>query len=320
MNPERCEVHEGDCRDVLAAREPDSVDAIVTDPPYGLRFMGKEWDHGVPGVEFWQAALRVLKPGGHLLAFGGTRTHHRLACAIEDAGFEIRDCLMWLYGQGFPKSHDISKAIDKAAGAEREVVGKRNPSPERKTWSSRGSQAGYGGYAQEECVGGREVTAPATEAARKWDGWGTALKPAVEYIILARKPFKGTVADNVLKYGTGALNIDGCRIGTTKRVPGSERIESGSWFKKHGLGSGFGPRDQSQSGMNPHIFSATETIIGSMSYASTDGDRAIGLHGTATGSKQRCGRSVGKAKVCIRHRSQWRCSRGQCSSTCWLAR
>ena len=110
----------GDCLIEMAKMEPNSIDAIVTDPPYGLSFMGKDWDHGIPGVHFWVEALRVAKPGCHLLAFGGTRTFHRLACAIEDAGWEIRDCLGWLYGSGFPKSHDVSKAIDKAAGAERE--------------------------------------------------------------------------------------------------------------------------------------------------------------------------------------------------------
>jgi hypothetical protein len=116
-------IRHGDCREVMRTLDPESVDSIVSDPPYGLSFMGKGWDHGVPGVEFWTEALRVAKPGAHLLAFGGTRTYHRLACAIEDAGWEIRDCVMWVYGSGFPKSHDVSKAIDKAAGAEREVVG-----------------------------------------------------------------------------------------------------------------------------------------------------------------------------------------------------
>jgi DNA modification methylase len=143
----------GDCLAVMPTLEAESVDAIVSDPPYGLAFMGKAWDHGVPGPEFWREAWRVAKPGAHLVAFGGTRTYHRLTCAIEDAGWEIRDCLSWLYGSGFPKSHN---------GA----------------WG------------------------------------GTALKPAWEPIILARKPLTGTVASNVAQHGTGALNVDGCRIGT----------------------------------------------------------------------------------------------------------
>ena len=150
-------LHTGDCRDVMATLPAESVDAIVCDPPYGLSFMGKGWDHGVPGVDFWVEALRVLKPGGHLIAFGGTRTYHRLGVAIEDAGFEVRDCLMWLYGSGFPKSHNL-----------------------------------HG----------------------DWHGWGTALKPAYEPAILARKPLRGTVADNVAQWGTDGLNIDGCRVGS----------------------------------------------------------------------------------------------------------
>jgi len=127
---ERWTVHHGDCREVMQTLDPETIDSIVTDPPYGLSFMGKGWDHGVPGVEFWSEALRVVKPGAHLLAFGGTRTYHRLAVAIEDAGWDIRDCVMWVYGSGFPKSHDVSKAIDREAGAEREVVGtiKKTPS------------------------------------------------------------------------------------------------------------------------------------------------------------------------------------------------
>lgn len=196
-------IHHGDMLDVLAALEPDSVDSIVCDPPYGLSFMGRGWDHGVPGPDYWRAALRVLKPGGHMLAFGGSRTYHRLTCAVEDAGFEIRDCVMWLYGSGFPKSHDVSKAIDREAGAEREVVGK---SPHA---ANRTAPEGYDGWTGSD---DRLVTAPATEAAKQWAGWGTALKPAYEPVILVRKPLEGTVAQNVLKHGVGGLNIDGCRI------------------------------------------------------------------------------------------------------------
>jgi hypothetical protein len=200
-------MHHGDCREVMASMDADSVDAIVSDPPYGLAFMGKGWDHAVPGVEFWAEALRVAKPGAHLVAFGGTRTFHRLACAIEDAGWEMRDCLSWLYGNGFPKSHDVSKAMDKAAGAEREVVS------EWRTGRSGtlGGKAAFGGISGEDV---RTITAPATNLARQWSGWGTALKPAYEPIILARKPLAGTVAANVQSHGTGALNVDGCRVGT----------------------------------------------------------------------------------------------------------
>jgi site-specific DNA-methyltransferase (adenine-specific) len=181
----------------------NSIDSIVTDPPYGLEFMGKGWDRGVPGVEFWTEALRVLKPGGYLLAFGGTRTFHRLTCAIEDSGFDIRDCLSWIYGSGFPKSHNISKAIDKAAGADREIIGQGRSGP----------SAGMQNLGPSGIKGGEfNLTAPATPEAAKWEGWGTALKPAWEPIILARKPLRGTVAQNVLEFGTGGLNIDGSRI------------------------------------------------------------------------------------------------------------
>ena len=234
---------EGDCVAVMAELEEASVDAVVTDPPYGLHFMGKTWDQfggptgkrhtggngsSDPGgamvagsydlgrnAEFqrwctaWATeALRVLKPGGHLLSFGGTRTYHRLACALEDAGFEIRDCLAWLYGSGFPKSLDVSKAIDRAAGAEREVVGEKivtGLGPDGKLAFAPGTVPLHAGPIP--------VTAPATEDARAWQGWGTALKPAFEPIVLARKPLSGTVAENVLRHGTGALNVDGTRIG-----------------------------------------------------------------------------------------------------------
>lgn len=202
----RYELHLGDCRNVMATLPAESVDAIVCDPPYGLSFMGKGWDHGVPGVDFWTEALRVLKPGGHLIAFGGTRTYHRLAVAIEDAGFEVRDCLMYLYGSGFPKSLDVSKAMDKQAGAEREVTGS----------VFRGEKAGRSAGIKGKTVPRIDVfTAPSTDLAKQWHGWGTALKPAYEPAILARKPLSGTVANNVAQWGTGALNIDGCRIGGT---------------------------------------------------------------------------------------------------------
>ena len=203
------QILEGDCIERMAAMPAASVDAFVTDPPYFLSFMGKAWDTVSTGEmqrrhELWaREALRVLKPGGHLLAFGGTRTYHRLTCAIEDAGFEVRDCIAWMYGSGFPKSLDVGKAIDKAAGAEREVTG---PDP---NWRARAhTDSVYdGGLSRPE-----SLTAPATPDAVRWDGWGTALKPAHEPIVVARKPLAGTVAGNVLEWGTGALNVDGCRI------------------------------------------------------------------------------------------------------------
>lgn len=207
-------IHVGDCREIIATLPDCSIDSIVTDPPYELGFMGKKWDaSGVAyDVTLWSECLRVLKPGGHLLAFGGTRTYHRMAVAIEDAGFEIRDSIHWLYGSGFPKSHNVSKSIDEAAGAKRKVVATRPLTGNGKTMRSGFHQpdgTGAGETVKQEIF---EITAPATDAARQWEGWGTALKPAHEPIVVARKPLTGTVAANVLEHGTGALNIDGTRV------------------------------------------------------------------------------------------------------------
>jgi len=212
------EIIVGDCLEAMRAMPDCSIDSIVTDPPYGLSFMGKKWDYDVPSVEIWAECLRVLKPGGHLLAFAGTRTQHRMAVRIEDAGFEIRDMIAWVYGSGFPKSLDVSKAIDKDAGHWRGRAGV--------VASGNGSMSG-GNY--ERTPKGE----PVTEAARQWQGWGTALKPALEPITVARKPLIGTVAENVLAHGTGALNIEGCRVGTERGVPAS--------LSKNKSPNGFGP-------------------------------------------------------------------------------
>ena len=199
----------GDCLEIMRTLPERSIDAVVTDPPYGLGFMGKAWDHAVPGIEFWAEMLRVCKPGAHVVAFGGTRLYHRQVCAIEDAGFEVRDCLMWLYGSGFPKGHDVSKAIDDAAGAEREVVGPRRLPNGRPHEYNVGFGEGDGYKSQPSAC---SVTAPATEEAKRWAGWNTALKPAWEPITLARAPLGGTVAACVTAHGTGAINVDGCRV------------------------------------------------------------------------------------------------------------
>ena len=221
-------VHVGDCRDVLKTLDDCSVDAIVTDPPYELGFMGKAWDS--TGIAYdtavWSECLRVLKPGGHLLSFGGSRTYHRMACAIEDAGFEIRDQIMWIYGSGFPKSLDISKAIDKAAGAEREVL---ETIPDR--WAGKGNVLQRSTQNEQDSVA---ITTAATDDAKKWVGWGTALKPAHEPIVVARKPLVGTVAANVLAYGVGGLNIDECRI---------EGIMDGVWGATQKSSIGYGGTD-----------------------------------------------------------------------------
>jgi len=236
-------VHHGDSREVLKGFADASIDSVVCDPPYALvsigkrfgaenaapaksgksgayarasaGFMGQKWDTGETAFDplFWVEVLRVLKPGGHLIAFSGTRTYHRLACAIEDAGFEMRDMIAWLYGSGFPKSHDVSKGIDKAAGAVREVISQGEPVKRMIP----GADQHKGGWEKND---GREfvptVTAAASAASAAWEGWGTALKPALEPIVLARKPLTGTVAANVLAHGTGALNIDASRIAGPK--------------------------------------------------------------------------------------------------------
>lgn len=228
MSETHATIHHGDCRNIIATLPDCSVDSIVTDPPYELGFMGKQWDgSGIAyDQDLWRQCLRVLKPGGHLLAFGGTRTHHRMAVAIEDAGFEIRDSIHWLYGSGFPKSLDVSKAIDKMAGAEREVVGSRTLSgTAASTNPATGTLDGSSGVGAKKDV---EITAPATDAAKTWEGWGTALKPAHEPIVVARKPLSGTVAATVLEHGTGAINIDGCRIGRLETDPASGWSLTGS--------------------------------------------------------------------------------------------
>lgn len=270
----------GDCLDVLQNLPAGSVDAVVTDPPYGLEFMGRKWDGDAGFLESLSATgrgarvaterageltergsghstsagpylaarvagrpfqdwchawatecLRVLKPGGHLLAFGGTRTWHRLACAIEDAGFEIRDSIAWLYGSGFPKSLDVSKAIDKAAGVEREVV--PNPRAAQQTASK-----GRGETIHVEGGDFRHLTHitpnPATDTAQQWQGWGSAMKPAFEPVVVARKPLIGTIAQNVLTYGTGALNIDACRINPGEAVPGGGGFKGGAASRHEG--------------------------------------------------------------------------------------
>jgi site-specific DNA-methyltransferase (adenine-specific) len=208
---DRFHLYLGKSEELLKQMPSNSVHAIVCDPPYELGFMGKGWDRSgiANNVDMWREALRVLKPGGHLLAFSGSRTYHRMVCAIEDAGFEIRDQIMWLFGSGFPKSQNISKAIDKAAGAERKVVGtKKHPTSTNRTGSKSPYQA-----EDSPLTASFDITVPATKEAQEWDGWGTSLKPAHEPIVVARKPLaEKTIVKNVLKHRTGALNIDACRI------------------------------------------------------------------------------------------------------------
>lgn len=237
---DRFTLHQGDCLTVLSDFAGNSIDSIVTDPPAGISFMGKDWDHNKGGRDAWVAwlmevmceCLRVLKPGGHALVWAIPRTSHWTGWAIESAGFEIRDRVSHLFGSGFPKSLDVSKAIDAAAGAERQVVGvnghahKRTGAAKTGVLDTRGP--GLGG------IESALVTAPTTEAAQQWNGWGTALKPACEDWWLARKPLEGTVAQNILKHGTGGLNIDGCRIETSEQITpfGSPRKSVGGLLNK----------------------------------------------------------------------------------------
>ena len=210
------ELYLGDCLEEMAGLPCDSVDSIVVDPPYGISFMAKKWDYNVPSVEVWEEALRVLKPGGHMLCACGTRTQHRMVVNIEDAGFEIRDIVSWVYGSGFPKNLNIGKAIDKAAGAKRKVVGHDSSRvrPNRKYASGAIGNIGGTSKKSDRTDNGATITAPATEAAQQWDGWGTALKPACEFFTLARKPLsEKTIVANVLKWGTGGINIEQCRVG-----------------------------------------------------------------------------------------------------------
>jgi site-specific DNA-methyltransferase (adenine-specific) len=193
----------GDCLEEMEAMEDNSVDSIVTDPPYGINFMGKKWDYDVPEVEVWKEAMRVLKPGGHALIACGTKTQHRMAVNIEDAGFEIRDIVSWIYGTGFPKSHNIGKAVDKIEGNEREVVSKGVPTGSAGDVMRKGMKKDYN----------------ITKGSSPYEGWGTALKPAQEFWTLARKPLsEKTIAANVLEWGTGGINIDGSRVGTEESL------------------------------------------------------------------------------------------------------
>jgi len=229
----------GNSEEVLKTLPDNSVDSIVTDPPYGLSFMGKKWDYDVPSTELWAECLRVLKPGGYLLAFAGTRTQHRMAVRIEDAGFEIRDMIAWVYGSGFPKSLNISKTLDKMVSSSLEVSSKKTDNADELNEQRKSSQSWdnneYGG-GNAKCpicnkwfISGSPCTCPKekkeykTDEAKKWEGWGTALKPALEPITVARKPIsEKNIAENVLKWGTGGINIDGCRVGTELIEQGRE--------------------------------------------------------------------------------------------------
>lgn len=259
----------GDCRDVLRTLPDSSVDSVVTDPPYELGFMGKKWDSsGVAyDVTVWQECLRVLKPGGHILAFGGSRTWHRLAVAVEDAGFELRDSIAWIYGSGFPKSLDVSKAIDKKAGVERKKVPAsgglhKNGNMNDDNWSKIGDENPV-----------MDSSEAITSEAKEWQGWGTALKPAFEPVVVGRKPLVGTVAENVLLWGVGGLNIDGSRIaGWWKPVPPSEKGgKSGGIMGKPVAGKGGEAHVQGRWPANVILDEVSAGLLDEQSGVSRDG-------------------------------------------------
>jgi DNA modification methylase len=235
----------GDCLNRLKELPDNSVDSIVTDPPYGLSFMDKKWDYDVPSEDVWRECLRVLKPGGHLLAFAGTRTQHRMAVRIEDAGFEIRDMIAWIYGSGFPKSHNIGKAVDKLQGNEREVVGKIAQPGSTNARTAMGN--------------GWQEAPDLTKGTSPHEGWGTALKPALEPITVARKPLIGTVASNVLEWGTGGINVDGCRVGTNDTLS----IGAGKSHTYGQASSGNNPGEQNPLGRFPAnlIHDGSEEVV-----------------------------------------------------------
>ena len=246
----RWTLHHGDCLAWLRTLPSESVDSVVTDPPAGIAFMGKAWDHHKGGRAEWVAwlasvmaeCLRVLKPGGHALVWSLPRTEHWTACAVEDAGFEIRDGVYHLCAQGWPKSLDVSKAIDAAAGAEREVVGRKVYANGCAPVDSPSTREAGDGWQRPwmndptKHAERRELTAPATDDAKRWSGYGTALKPAVERWILARKPLDGTVAENVLAHGVGALNVDGCRVESGAR-PLRESTGTGRQYETFNAGA-----------------------------------------------------------------------------------
>ena len=221
----------GDCLYKLKELKDNSVDSIVTDPPYGLSFMGKQWDYDVPSQEIWKECMRVLKPGGHLLSFAGSRTYHRMAVRIEDAGFEIRDQIMWVYGSGFPKSHNIGKAVDEKLGNKREVIS----TVEEGTGPLKTGHVNKGGGGGLSVGTERSPEYNITKGNSEWEGWGTALKPAHEPIVMARKPLsEKTVVDNVLEWGTGGINIDESRIGTEViKTQGGEKFKGNGIYNKY---------------------------------------------------------------------------------------
>lgn len=250
-------IYNGNMLDMLEVIQPNSIDSIVCDPPYELNFMNRDWDRsGIAfNVEAWKKCYEVLKPGGYLLAFGGSRTFHRIACAIEDAGFEIRDTIMWLYGSGFPKSMNIGLAIDKKNKVESKIVGTKKTHDFSK---HKGSMMSFSNTEEQET---KTNVVNIKQAQNEWQGWGTALKPAYEPIIVARKPFNGSLVDNVLSYGVGGLNIDECRVGESGGIK-KINVEPNSGSKNSGFGCN-GQKEELNDGRFPAnvIHDGSEEVI-----------------------------------------------------------
>lgn len=289
----RLTIHQGDVQQVLPTLSSSLYDGVVTDAPYGIGFMEKGWDSEVPPVAVWKALFRVCKPGAYLLAFGGTKTFHRQACNIEDAGWEIRDTLSWLYGEGFPKGLDISKAIDNELGVERPVVGEKQN-------LHRGRNAEHR-FGYSKSPGSIPVTAPASDLAKKWDGYSTALKPAWEPILVAQKPRRGNFAQNALRFGCGGLNVGDCRIGLTgetKRSPQAAypRLDGGRENRKDWARTGHAV-EQINEGRWPANVILDE-------HAAQELDRQSGRSRSRRGRRRQAGSNVGNGKTLGTFRSR----------------
>ena len=320
-------LYQGNMLDMLEIIKPNSIDSVITDPPYGLTsitkrfgnensaeckygkdgsfqrlskgFMGKEWDGS--GIEYnvdaWKKCYEVLKPGGYLLAFGGSRTFHRIACAIEDAGFEIRDTIMWIYGSGFPKSLNIGLALDKKNGVESKVIGNGKSGNTSKTFNDYQYRIDNGIYSTS---GSYEIK----EAQNEWKGWGTALKPSFEPIIVARKPFKGSLVDNVIEYGVGGINIDECRVGNEEISYFPTNLEE-AHGNKFGNGA-YMPKDTTKPPITHNGRFPANTIL---TYDETDFDEVCGgfpdTKGSAKPRRNSNGDIYGKYNECITQNDSW---------------
>lgn len=297
-------VYHGDCLEVMLNFPDNSIDTIITDPPYGLSFMGKKWDYNLPSIEIWQECLRVLKPGGTALIFGGSRTYHRMACNVEDAGFTIKDCIMWVYGSGFPKALDISKSIDKKKGLKREYIGE-GKYKNRKPYSGGNSLM----ISKKDTRQGHPITRAACEESELWNGWKShALKPSYEPIMIAVKPNEGSYVDNALKWGVSGLNIDGCRISTNEDLKAGGGLISLPGDKRKGKSLGMLSKGaentykQSNRGRYPAniIHDGSEEVM--ELFAKAGKSRSVRVRGNRSGKEVSClGAYSGQKDIVMGH-------------------